>query len=225
MKSQRRHELQHNVLDTELSKAVAFFKTNGTYLAWGVLIVALVIVVVTFASRRSAQKALGLERQYKTLLGNQYGPNLRLEDQLAGFNKLANQTDNRPIAADACVYLGAIYASLAGGGGGVDPALLAEKPAEMARRSYQRVIDEFPGEVNTVAKARIGLARLAEEDGDLAAARQNYQAVLDEPKLEAYPVRQVAAEGLKGLSELALAVRMVTTQPAATEPAPAASQP
>ena len=225
MKSQRRHELQHNVLDAELSKVVAFFKTNGTYLAWGVLIVALVVVVATFASRRSAQKARGLERQYQALLRNQYSPNVRLEEQLAGFRKLTNQTDNRRIAADACVYVGALYAALATGSAAVDPALLAEDPTEMARRYYQRVIDEFPGQVTAVAKARIGLARLAEDAGDLATARQDYQAILDNPEMKGYPVRQEAEGGLKNLGDLALAVRMVTTKPAELEIPPATSQP
>ncbi len=43
MKSQRRHELQQNVLDEELGKGIAFLKRWGFHLAMGVVVVIVLI--------------------------------------------------------------------------------------------------------------------------------------------------------------------------------------
>ncbi|MCK4275288.1 MAG: hypothetical protein KAX78_02165, partial [Phycisphaerae bacterium] len=162
MKAKRRHELQQNVLASEIGKTVEFFRKWGTYIAWGLLIVALVVLVVLYSRSKTRQRAEELQAKYDRLVAKQFDPSANLDDLLAGFRGLADQDDNRRIAADSCVYAGAVCARQGAAGELTSPALLLESPLQQAAEYYRRAISEFPDQNEAVAKAHFGLGELAE---------------------------------------------------------------
>ena len=109
MKSTRRHELQHNVLDAELAKLVDFFRKWGTHLAWGLLAVVLIAGVILYVHSKHKQKSRWLQGEYDRLVVN-VDPNMKPDVRLEGLSALADQDDNARIAAMACVEIGDEYA-------------------------------------------------------------------------------------------------------------------
>ncbi len=228
MKAKRRHELQQNVLASEIGKTVEFFRKWGTYIAWGLLVVALVILVVLYARSKTRQRAEQLQAKYDRLVTKQFNPSANLDDLLAGFRGLADQGDNRRIAADSCVYAGAVCARQGAVGELTSPALLLESPLQQAAEYYRRAISEFPDQSQAVAKAHFGLGKLAESRGDVGAARAEYQVILGMKALAGYPIVTQAEAAIEDLEALAEPVRMATTAPTtspATAPATTASDP
>ncbi len=71
MKSKRRHELKQNVLDAELGQIVGFLKKRGTYLAWGLLIIAMIVLVYTYVQRRKRSNLQELRAEYDRVRTNQ----------------------------------------------------------------------------------------------------------------------------------------------------------
>jgi len=212
MKAKRRHELHQNALDAELHKIIGFFKRYGTWIGWGALIVALVVLVVVYLARQREHRDLQLRQDLNAAMSE--SPDITPEDRLARLQALAAQTDSKPIAAEALVALGDTYAR---------QALSAEAGAERtsyldrAAEAYSRLVAEFGEEPVFVAKAHIGLAKLAETRRDFQAARAEYNAVLAIPAVQGLPAVAVARQSLGQLSSLEQPVPMATTLP--TQPA------
>jgi predicted negative regulator of RcsB-dependent stress response len=238
MKSRRRHELEHNVLDAELAKIIAFFRRRGFFLACCVLVVAIVVFAIIAIHNWAVRRGVEQENLYTRLvMGDPENP-MSASERQGELESLAAQTDNKRWAAGASLFLAMEYAR----------RLLLARTAEeqrrcldLATRYYSNVVWKFPDLPWAASQAHAGLAKLAETRGDFAAARREYQAVLSMPNLEGYPVRARAAEDLKRLEELTRPVRMSTaspqpttgptTQPVSTaatqpaEPAPRETQP
>ena len=221
MKSRRRHELKQNVLDAELGKVVEFFRRRGTYVAWGVLGLALIALIVWYVYRRHHGRLAAIQTDYDNLVWSQNDPDSEAR-VLSGLQSLADQGKDKWIAADACVRVGDIFAR---------QALAAKRQPdrqelmEKAARYYRKAIDEFPDYSLARGKAHFGLAKLAESRGDFAAASESYHAVAEVTKLRAYPIIGFAMDGLNRLPKFEVPVPMATTMPSTQPASAAATQP
>lgn len=226
MKSKRRHELQHNVLDAELGKVIAFIKRRGTHLAGGLLIVAVVVFVVVSLAR--SKRGDDEQRQTQFHQALEMGPGNRLDEKrrLEIFKSLTLQTSDKKLASLACVAAGDVYATMLAVGRMQMSDAEAREHADQAAEWYNKVIAEFGDHPVAVAKAHFGLAKLAENRGDLDAAREEYETIgLMEAPLAGQPLQLFARAGLNSIDDLAELVRMASTAPAdpnaATQPADA----
>jgi hypothetical protein len=224
MKSERRHELQHNTLDTELARGVQFFRDHGTRILWGVLIVAFVALAVVFFVRRSRTAAV---QQAQVLYNSIYVLSMPGGDlgEAGPLLELAETSDGRE-AALAAVAAGDYYAQLLLNriSGAIEGP--QREAADSARNWYTRAIDSYSGQDEAVAKAHLGLARLEETLGNPQAAREHYQAIVDQQiQLEGQPTllfAQLALQSEQALEgfQARMAVRPAAgTQPATTAPA------
>ena len=215
MKAKRRHELQQNVLDAELGKAMGFFKRHGTPITWGAFILGLVVMVVGYVYRRSSQKDAARRQEYRSLVLYP-SPEMVPQEQVRRLEALANQTDDEAIAAEACLKLADGFALRAG--------IILDIPAraqtfERADAYYRRALQRFGEDDLTAARAHIGLAKLAETRGQLDVAQAEYQAVGKMESLAGQPLLAMANAGLQTLETLREPVPMVDTLPSTTAPA------
>lgn len=201
MKSERRHELQHNTLDTELTAIAGFLRNQWQKLLLGLAIIALVGVAINFyVSGRSTELA-NIESQYADVKARLRPYDAEERDSVIGKLKvLAIQTRVPRIAALACIDIANVHAAA-----GEDDHLA------QAAEYYNRVITDFADNKTAVAKAHLGLARLAESAGKFDEAREHYQAVKDAP---GQPVTALAEAGSAGLTALGAKVRLASTRPA-----------
>jgi predicted negative regulator of RcsB-dependent stress response len=221
MKSERRHELEHNTLDTELSNMVTFFKSHWVKLVYGVLIVVLAVVGFRYYQRQHTTKALNYQTRYEQLVGRSMDPATPQPELVAGFEELAEQTTTPYLAANSLLQLGKLFAiqsTLAAPGEG-------EKAAEKAEVKYKRVISEHTDLPEQTASARMGLATLAENRGDYPAARKEYETILAMKGLEGYPVLTQATIAMEGSKKWTRPATLATTLPAWVKPDPAPEAP
>ena len=225
MKSRRRHELQHNVLDAELGRVIAFFKKRGAQIAWGVVIAALIVLVVVYVRGKRRQEREEVLANYNYAVRSLEAPGAGSDELLGLFKQLAEQDTNEPVAAMACVHVGDLYSLrmlLAGAGQSeAEDKSLAKKAATW----YRQAIEDHPDELLAVAKAHLGLAKLAESKRDFATARSEYQVAVEAAaKTHKMPGRLVVNEAERAMDRLeriSEPVAMATTSPAppATKPA------
>lgn len=213
MKSQRRHELQHNVLDAELARGVDFLRRRRTPLVWGVILVAAALLIVTYAVRSAQAKERSLQATYDRLVTSY---TVTGQEFLDGMKSLADCSDKR-IAAMATVQVGNYYAAQFSVVGGVIADPRQRDLADQAAAYFRRALADFPNERLSLAEAHVGLARLAEGAGDFAAATQEYQTVTAMTDVAGTPAAAKAAEGLQRLESIKTPVPMATTR--AAEPA------
>ena len=226
MKAKRRHELQENVLSSELAQIVAFFRKRGSAIAWGVLIAALIVFVIVYARGRFREKAIRLQQDFDAAMSN---PTLTPQARKDLLKSLAEQDDEEWIAALSAVKLGDMYISeMTVAGPTVDP-LKWKQLGDEAGRWYRMATDSFGDEKLAVAKAHFGLGKLAENRGDFETARVEYQAALRITELTGQDVIKRAGRSMGRLELLGTPVMMATTSPAPkseTQPTMApASQP
>ncbi len=215
MKAKRRHDLQENVLSGEILHIVEFFKARGVTIAWGMLVIAVIVIVVLYVRGRSQETAVELQRDFDRATMD---ASISSNDRIRLLRTLAQQDDNSRIAALSAVKLGDIYAAqMTAIGPYADPAEYKSLSGESARW-YRRVIDNFSEEQLALGNAHFALGRLAENRGDFETARAEYQKILRVQELTGYPVFNRASISMKKLDRLIEPVRMATTAPA-TQPA------
>jgi len=219
MKSQRRHELQQNVLDAELAKSVAFLKTHGPRILWTVLIVLIVVSAIIWYTNSRRRQRWEVETRYSDLKRQQTQGTVESPDLLvADFKGLTQQNRVPRLAALACVDVGDILAA-----GIPEQKTQADRDAQakQADRYYRMAITDYPEEPLAQAKAHFGLAKMAEGRRDFDVAGKEYRAVLAmADDLTGQPVVDLARGSLDAVKELAEPIRMATTAPAAeTQPA------
>ena len=215
MKSRRRRDLKQNVLDAELGKVVDFFRRRGTYVAWGVLGLALIALIIWYVHRRNQGRLSAIQTEYDNVVRLQNVPDSEAR-VLSGLQRVVEQ-GKKWMAADACVRMGDILArrSLR-----VEAPSQREELMEKAARYYRKAINEFPDQFLAQAKAHFGLGKLAETRGDFTAAGDRYQAVAEIPKAAGYPIAGFAMDSLNRLPKVKVPVPMATTMPS-TQPASA----
>lgn len=215
MKRQRRHELQHNVLDAELAKVVAFVKRRGTHLAGGLLIAAILVFVIVslVGSSRAADEQR--QRQFYQQIRAQGTGGLDAGKRIDVLKSLAGQDGDERLAALATVAVGDAYANQAAV---ARPHMAAEGLRELtdqAARWYEKAVGNFRDQPLATAKGHYGLAKLAETRGDFDAAREHYAAIREmRGLLVGQPVQLFALEASNRLAEITDPVRMASTAPA-----------
>jgi len=212
MKAKRRHELQHNVLDSELGQLLGFFKRKGNQLAWGVLIIVAIVFAGVYLYRQSQAKKLQVQTEYSQYLQSR----APVDEQIEGFKTLAAQDTDERIAALSCVQIGSLSAKKM-----LTDTLTDDQRqtlADQADEYYRLVVNSFPQQKPAVAQARLGLGKLAEGRGEYAAAKEHYLAVETMSELTGQPVLAEAKASLKRLNSLKAPIRMSTSIPA-TAPA------
>lgn len=211
MKSERRHELLQNTLDAEIARLRVFFQKYGSKISWGLLLAAVVVLAGVLWHRRLEQRKAQVQYQFEQVLRLSVLPDVNRQEILERLRTLSQQDDVPWVAASASLAMGRWNAMEAV----VAPTSEARAAAlEAARADYQRVLDTFDDRPVIVAGAQIGLGKIAEAEGKYDDARRYYQAVLDMPNLEGYPVRNMAQESLNQLAAMESPVRLATTQPA-----------
>ncbi len=257
MKSKRRHELQHNVLDAELGKTVDFFKTHGWKVVWTVLgLAAAWVAISTWQSSRAANRgrieskyaAAHAQVQNLMITGKNPGGVLgELEDLIDQTSVPRVSALSQIDAGDLCAA-GARRAAEALGAAkalGAAPSVIEghrkdfKTYAARAADYYAQGREAMPEQDRIVAKAHIGLAKLAETragllDGDqraraFAEALSEYKAVASLSGAAGSPAAVYAAGAVKRLydaddqlrADYVSAVRMATTVPAAPATQPA----
>lgn len=211
MKSQRRHELQKNTLDAELTRLKSLYRKHGTKLSWGLVIAAAVVLALVFWNRRVEQRQADVQYQYDQVQQFSAQPGTNREDILNRLRELSLQDDVEWVAADASLALGRMYAvqSLI-----APTAEERRRAADAARSAYTRVVETFDTFPVPVAGAQLGLGKLEEGRGDVEAARKRYQLVLEMKPLDGYPVKTLAEDALRRLHDMGAPVRLATTLPA-----------
>ena len=218
MKSKRRHELQENVLASEIGKVVEFLKKRGSHLATVVLIAALIVFGYVFISRRAGAKSQGLQRRWDQAMAGAIKP----DERVRILTELAEQDDDERIAALAGVELGCHYA-----GQSLTARQDSERTAlgEKAGQWYLLTINKFPEQQLASAKAHYGIGKLKESLRRFPEAAEAYRKAKSFNDLAGQPVTRLAEVALRRLKALQVPVRMATTAPA-TQPATAtASRP
>jgi tetratricopeptide (TPR) repeat protein len=194
MKSERRHELQHNTLDEELAQLTNFLKAQGTKLAAVALIALVTVLVIVYVSRSGQARREAVLAEYSALTWADQ--NIPFEDRVARLEALAGNNVSDRVAADALFLLGRDQAF---------QALMSADPNEQqdsydqAIEYYRRVIEQYPQQDVIVAKAHLGIGLIQEGRGDYDAAQSSYNAVVAMQNLEGQPVRDLTEGYLQAL--------------------------
>ena len=184
MKSKRRHELKQNVLDAELGQIITFLKKRGTYLAWGVLIIAMIVLVYAYVQRRKRSNLQEVRAEYDRVRTNQkITPEGRLnkmrefiEEGKDGSDPLA--AGDQRTTARAMLDVANEYATrFANSGSNVTPQQ-RRSYAGLADRFYRMAINEFKTVPWAFARANLAYGKLAESRREFGAAESSYQFVL-----------------------------------------------
>jgi len=218
MKSQRRHELQENVLGSELAQIANFFKEKGTAIVVGLLAVAVIAAIVAYAYGSIRDKQIKLRNDFDQAMKDR---SISPEQRVATLERLSGQDDNKRIAAESLVALGDEYSRRMLVAGPTADAVQWKGFADLAEGYYRRAVETYPDQQAIVGRARFGMAKLAEGREDFETARGEYRAVLDMSGLEGYPVHAMASRALADLEDLTAPAPMATTAPAEPETQPA----
>jgi hypothetical protein len=232
MKSERRHELQRNVLEVEIRKVGEFLRHRGNLLAWIGLGAAAIILGIVWYVRTTRSDTEQLQAQFdRSVLPSGRGQSE--EQRQAALEKIASDKSHPLWAANADIALGdALALRLATQWGNLSEGDRAGIRAG-AQAYYKRAISDFPKEATAVAKAHFGLGKLAEDWGEVDAARKEYEeALAGGEELRGQPIAYVIQESLGRLSQFQGTVNFPASAPSSrpstqlgTSPSTQASQP
>ncbi len=227
MKSQRRHDLKQSALGTELVHIRDFLKKRGNLLAWIALAVALVILVVVYVRGRQQGRLNDVRIQWEHYQAQEQSPEARFEDLVASLKPLTQQDVDPRIAAQATLRLAdhLLIRSVMGQSSGAEqtevgkPLSQSEQKelADQAAAYYRQTLQNFSDMPMFVARAHMGLAKLAVDRGEFDEAAKQYQAAID---LNAPAVSQVAKDNLDRLERIKAPVKMAASAPAPKLPVP-----
>ncbi|MHC4295177.1 MAG: hypothetical protein ACYSTL_06290, partial [Planctomycetota bacterium] len=169
MKAKRRHELQENVLSSEIVKVAQFFRKRGGAVAWGVLVAGLILFVIFYARQRAAEADAQLREQFARAVSDM---TLAPPDRVRMLLELLKQEDNRVLAARAGIHLANEHLrQINTAGPSAEPAEIS-RMTEMAIAVYRQVIQRFPDMKLPTAQAHLGLGKIAENKGLFDAASE-----------------------------------------------------
>jgi len=197
MKSQRRHDLQQNTLSMKLGKGLSFLRVHSTIILWCLLGVAIVVLGATWVVKNARANEHLVQSQYARLAQTPPGGLERVEDLKAIVDQ-----NHQPYSALAAAEIGNDFTSRLIANWNT---LLAEERQEYrnsANQWFEKVLMEYPTQDQAVAKARLGLARIAESWGEYDRAEELYQQVMQMDTLAGHSVMLLARQGLSTLPEL-----------------------
>jgi len=222
MKAKRRHELRENVLAIEIGKVADFLRAHGSWLATGVLVIAVAVLAVVVIRGRMRAKEAAVQTRWDRALAARGSSEFDRNQLVKDLTGLTEQTDNKRIAALAAVELGDEYARrlLSAGEQSERKALLKD-----AEHWYRWAIATFGGQADAVGKARVGLAALYETTGQFAQAAEQYKAVVEATALDGYGVVELARLEMQRMAEMRQPVWMAAVWPMSQPTTQSATQP
>lgn len=207
MDADRRHDLEHNALDSELSKLLGFFKTNGNRIFWAVIILGLGLMLLLFAHTHRQKRRMAEEARYRAIYTT--APDMTPEERQAFTNGISTQlvefaetANDRTLGARAMIEAGNIELDRYLVGGADEERLVS------AEDIFNRAKADFADQPIVVAQAQFGLGVVAENRLQLLDARDAYNAVLGMPGTEGTPIAQAAKQKIAQLPDLAHPVRL-----------------
>ena len=195
MKSQRRHDLQQNALDEELGKGINFLKKWLWHMIMGVAC----IIILTY---------IGI-----SIYNNYQVGKMNEQTQLSAWINQKAATDDevkeaREELAEQTGKTGAIATFLQGRDKMIEASKLGSTDAQdkaklrsEASAKFNKVISDFDDCPNIHAKARMGLARLAEDSGDFSEAISQYKEIVADSALVGHPIYTLAGESKRRLED------------------------
>ncbi len=214
MKAERRHELKQNALARIIEDFPGFWAVHGNKVLTGLVIVMLLILAGRYwlVTRREQQVSLadsvasarGALGQLRTRVTGP--PEQLINERMAIYREVKNAADaaiadssNEQVVSEALLMAGDAnwtMANLPAPPPSTQAAMTVEKDPDSylkeAADAYQEVIDRFGGQTRAVARARFGLAAIAENQRNFERARELYQAI--EAMAEVAPSFQTLAK-------------------------------
>jgi predicted negative regulator of RcsB-dependent stress response len=213
MKAEERHELKENNLQSWLQYGLPMWlKQNGSYL---ILAAALAVLGYQLWSRYQANQLADAERAMGEVLSAEALPaDQRPSKDIA----VIDEHDSKPIQSFAMRDLGNAYLETVAAGVSQDvtptttvPAANASLPKSVttadkedtlnrAQAEFERILKQSPDLPLTAGAAAVNLAIVAEDRGDWASAKKQYQAIVDKSsRFAGTPFAEIAAQRLKNL--------------------------
>lgn len=228
MKAKRRHDLKENELAKDLDKAKVFFELHWKWLVGGlVAIVAIIGLIFLIVDRTKTNRQLEWQRLHSLVMAAQDDPGEKIREDLRG---LAAQTGQDDLAAWAYLQAGkTAYAELMYRYAQLDPQA-REKLAAEAGQAFEKVISSYSKNVAATGGAHLGLGLLAETQGKMNDAKDQYEKAIALGASGARVSADQATVRLKALPGLSSPIALAPGEPpspagaAATAPS-AGSQP
>jgi len=255
MRAEERHKLKTNELAESLSELPEFFRQHGNKILTGVIIV--LVVVLGFFWWRNAQASAREENIAR--LNDLLAQKTLLQGLTVQQAQVAKQGDEQTLPYDAA-NLASEFKAVAEKAAGSPMALIALKEQAEAIRSqllyssqpitdeqrktlctqaesiYEQMKNVFPNSSQALGTADLGLALLAEEQGNWAKAREIYDKMVADGQSRLagtmYPAQaQLRLKRIDEISQpiefpLPSIVPVAPSEPAAeSQSAPAASEP
>lgn len=221
MKAKRRKDLRANELIQTVQEAWEAVRKYGSYIAAAAIAVVLVIGLGWYWRHGKAQQ---LEQGWSQLAAARSGPAGPDEERIERLRAMVAEYGDGSLGVAARQTLGDMLMGEAIGGAGMLDAGRQEELLGQAEKLYLQIVADPGQQWVALGAALTGLAKMAEQRGDLDQARQWYQAIIEDGKLAVTPYHRVAETGLASLADLAEPVEFVaakaSTQPAASPPAP-----
>ena len=253
MKAERRHELKTNALARRLEGLPDYWREYGSRILLAILVAMIVFLLVRYwnekKARQAAELTTSLEQVQRELVQLDQLPMLYLS---APPNKIAderqrlaqeadqalatvlNTAKDPKMIANAWRFRGDLEWTLANlpdvPGADTQPTLkVTNKDALLndSRNAYQQVLSQSADDPLDVFSARLGLAAIAENQGQWDEARKQYQTILDAGNMPA-AFKDYASTRLRQLTEDQRPITLAPAAPlptAATRPATASTQP
>lgn len=247
MKSERRHELETNQLAQALAYLPELMRLYGNRILLALVLIALLVAVIGMRvhfNRKAAAEAVNAlafaRERLASLQGFQPLAYANPEDRQTTYRQYVQEisdaleqvvrsVDDPVLLADALVARGDLNWTMASypeqPEATTRPSLALQEdregPLAVAKQAYEDVLRHYPDNTMAVLSARFGLAAIAENAGDWAAAEQHYQAIVSNQKFhEAF--RKQAEQRLKTLDDIRQPVFIADRSSlAAAETAPA----
>jgi hypothetical protein len=201
MKSEERHELNENALQSWLQYGLPLFlKDNVWYILFAISLGALAWSLwnrheqtLTRTAQTASSELAAAERP-------------GVENRAVKLQTIIQQYDVPPVRALALRDLGNYYLeSVALGKTDASPAAARVDPVEAlakAKENFDRVLKEFPDQLLAAGSAKLGLAVIAENNGDWDAARKIYEELSSKNAPMGKAFAAIAADKLQQLDSL-----------------------
>jgi tetratricopeptide (TPR) repeat protein len=213
MKSQRRHELQQNTLSVELSQVGQWVRNNGTRLALGALVVALLVLVGTYIYRSYRDAAI--ERTYLLYTWLSGSEPAELDD--ARKQELAQEDGLEGVMATYLLGRDRMTASFQEMfKGDSDPEKVRQLRDE-AQDYFQATLDQAGDHPVLAAQARYSLTVIYEDRGEYVKALEQCKALQQMDQVSSgywmYQWARDKEDALERAMDQARTARMVPSTP------------
>ena len=190
MKAARRKDLKTNELIQSIQELVQTLRQYGGHIA--VAAIALVLVAGIGLYWRYGQQQRLHQAWSDVLMAAQPSGAGRV-GRLEQLEQIAVDHEGEHVGAVAELLLAGALMGDATFGSGADDATRRGELLSRAERAYRHVVERYEDELIPRGAALMGLANLAEQQGDWQQAQSWYQKILADKRLEVTPYRTLAA--------------------------------